>query len=390
MRRIIEGRTSLNVPSASLISREPPTTPFFFNPAARVNRDISVAITKVAKGDTFCDSLAGVGSRGVRIANEVSREICVTLVDFNERALRTARGNARANSVGERCEFVKSETNTFLFSRFRRDSKFDFVDLDPFGTPAPYLQGGFNAVAEGGVVSVTATDTAVLCGVYPEVAYRRYLSLPLRNEFKHETAIRLLLNACRRIAAMNDIGVEAVAAHSTKHYVRVYVRARVGATRADSSAKFEGFITSCRKCGHRVSSAEPIVVCEQCTARVVPAGPVWVGPLADTTVVGAAVAVCRRDGFDEGIQVLTGLIGVNEFPPYGYSLEEICANLGVPGVSRDKVMHRLSSTGYKVLRQPFEKTGLKTDATYSAVADTVRSLSKDRGVPVAPLHAKQT
>ncbi len=390
MRRIIEGRTSLYVPRASLILREPPTTPFFFNPAARVNRDISVAIAEVVKGDTFCDSLAGIGSRGVRIANEVSRDIGVTLVDFNERALRTARRNASANLVAGRCEFAKSETNTFLFSRFRRDSKFDFVDLDPFGTPAPYLQGGFNAVAEGGVVSVTATDTAVLCGVHPEVAYRRYLSVPLRNEFKHETAIRLLMNACRRIAAMNDIGIEAVAAHSTKHYLRVYVRARLGATRADSSAKFEGFITSCRRCGHRVSSAEPIAVCQQCNARVVSAGPVWVGPLADTTVVAAAAAVCRRDCFNEGMKALTGLIGVNEFPPYGYSLEEICANLRVPSVSRDKVMHRLSSKGYKVLRQPFEKTGMKTDATYSAVADAVRSVSNDCGVPVAPLHAKQT
>jgi len=387
LRRIIEGRTSLYVPKKSLLSLDPPTTPIFFNPAARVNRDLSVAITEVTKGDTFCDSLAGIGSRGVRIANELPRRIRVTLVDFNERALRTARKNAGANGVEGMCEFVKSETSAFLFSRFRRDSKFDFVDLDPFGTPVPYLQGGFNAASSGGVLSVTATDTAVLCGVRPEVTFRRYLSIPLKNEFKHETAIRILVNACRRIAGMNDIGVEALAAHSTRHYIRVYLRVRAGATEADSSAKFEGFVTSCRRCGHRVSTREPIAKCQRCSARVVSAGPLWVGPLADQSIISAAAEVCKRERFVEGLRALNGLIGVNELPPYGYSLEEVCSTLKVPGVSLRGVTQRLASAGYKVLKQPFEKTGLKTDADYSAVADAVLSASRVRG---EPLHARQT
>src|SRR5712691_10018686 len=120
LRRIVEGRTTLFVPSASLTKSEPPTTPFFFNPAASVNRDISVAITEAVGGRTFCDSLAGVGARGVRVANELSRRMNVTMVDFNAPALRVAEKNARANSL-KRCEFVRSEANTFLFSRFGRD-----------------------------------------------------------------------------------------------------------------------------------------------------------------------------------------------------------------------------------------------------------------------------
>src|SRR5713101_9359424 len=126
LRRIVEGRTTLLVPSASLTKSEPPTTPFFFNPAASVNRDISVAITEAVSGGTFCDSLAGVGARGVRVANELSRRMNVTMVDFNPSALRVAERSARANSL--RCDFVKSEANTYLFSRFGRDSKFEFVD----------------------------------------------------------------------------------------------------------------------------------------------------------------------------------------------------------------------------------------------------------------------
>src|SRR3989454_8823870 len=271
LRRTVGGRTPLFVPAASLTRSEPPTTPFFFNPAASINRDISVAMTEaVSGGGTFCDSLAGVGARGVRVANELSRRMDVTMVDFNPSALRVAQRSARANSL--RCDFVKSEANTYLFSRFGRDSKFDFVDVDPFGTPVPYIQGAFGAAADGGVVSLTSTDTAVLCGVYPEVCKRRYSSLPLKNEFKHETALRILLNACRRIAGMNDIGIEPIAAHSTRHYLRVYARVRVGAAQADRSRAQEGVISFCESCGKRGSYIIPIGKSNRYDVRSIPCG----------------------------------------------------------------------------------------------------------------------
>jgi len=390
LRRIVEGKTTLLVPSTSLTKSEPPTTPFFFNPAASVNRDISVAITEaVGGGATFCDSLAGIGARGVRVANELSRRIDVTMVDFNPSALRVARRNARANSL-KRCEFVRSEANTFLFSRFRRDSKFDFVDIDPFGTPAPYIQGAFGAAADGGVVSLTSTDTAVLCGVYPEVCRRRYSSVPLKNEFKHETALRILLNACRRIAGMNDIGIEPIAAHSTRHYLRVYARVRAGAAQADRSRGQEGFIASCERCGERRSSSLPMVKCDGCGVAILSAGPLWRGPLTDPRVVGAALNVSRRSNLGGGAKALDALLGVEDFPPYSYSVERISSALKVPGVSQSEVMRRLASNGYRVMKQPFEKTGFKTEATYGAVAEAVSAVSREAGLEKAPLHARPT
>ena len=391
LRRIVEGRTTLFVPSASLTRTEPPTTPFFFNPAASVNRDISVAITEAVGGGggTFCDSLAGVGARGVRVANELSRRMDVTMVDFNPSALRVAKRNARANSL-KRCDFVRSEANTFLFSRFRRDSKFDFVDIDPFGTPVPYMQGAFGATADGGVVSLTSTDTAVLCGVYPEVCRRRYSSVPLKNDFKHETALRILLNACRRIAGMNDIGIEPIAAHSTRHYLRVYARARVGAAQADRSRRQEGFIASCERCGERGSSSLPMVRCDGCGAKILSAGPLWRGPLIDPRIVGAALNVSRIGNLGGGAKALEALLGVQHFPPYSYSVERITSALKVPGVSQSEVMRRLASNGYRVMRQPFEKTGFKTDASYGAVAEAVSAVSRDADVEDAPLQARPT
>lgn len=37
---------------------------------------------------------------------------------------------------------------------------YDAVDLDPYGTPAQFLDAAVQAVAEGGLLMVTATDMA--------------------------------------------------------------------------------------------------------------------------------------------------------------------------------------------------------------------------------------
>ncbi|TLY00209.1 MAG: hypothetical protein E6K90_04310, partial [Thaumarchaeota archaeon] len=72
------------------------------------------------------------------------------------------------------------------------------------------------------------------------------------------------------------------------------------------------------------------------------------------------------------------------------SVERISSALRVPGVSQSEVMRRLASNGYRVMKQPFEKTGLKTEATYGAVAEAVSAVSRDAGLEKAPLHARPT
>jgi tRNA (guanine26-N2/guanine27-N2)-dimethyltransferase len=367
-----EGRTRLLVPSVSLERAEPPTVPVFFNPAASTNRDISVAITEAASGTTFCDALTGVGSRGIRVAKEVGRRMQVTAVDFNAPSVRLAKKSALLNGVGRRCKVVQAETNSFLYSRFRRDEKFDFVDIDPFGTPAPYIQAAFGAVSDGGIVSLTATDTAVLCGAYPRVALRRYGAATMNNSFHHETAVRVLLGWCARVAGALDIGVSPLAAHVTKHYVRANLMARVGARKADSSLDSEGYVMTCASCGHQFSGNEAVPTCERCGKRAKRAGPLWTGKLLDGELVKGAAHISGERGFTSAAKTLSSLEGIDAFPPYSFSLERVCSSVKVASVSPAKVAHSLRRMGFRSMGQPFEKSGLKTDGQYSDVVAAVK------------------
>ena len=41
---------------------------------------------------------------------------------------------------------------------------FDVVDLDPYGSPVPFLDAALQSVRDGGMLMVTCTDLAVLSG----------------------------------------------------------------------------------------------------------------------------------------------------------------------------------------------------------------------------------
>jgi len=375
----VEGRTKLLVPAQSLTSRTPETFPVFFNPAAKLNRDVSVAVAAVTRPADFLDILAGVGARGVRIANESGTDTRVTMVDFNRAALPYASKNAEKNAVADRCEVLHSEANAYLYSRFDRDEKFGAVDVDPFGSPAPYLQAALVASADGATLSFTATDAAVLCGVYPAVALRRYGSAAPRSEFVHETAIRILVAFAVEMGGINDIGVSPILAHSTLHYFRVFLTVTRGADAADDSRDLLGFVTQCNACHCRFSGTAPLSRCPSCDAKVRSAGPLWIGSICDEERVVEAERFCASQGWKDSRATLSSLAGVRDFPPFSYSLERVASRLKVSSTQVEKVMEVLESSGYRCVRQPFEDLSIKTDADYGEVERAVREAS---GKPV--------
>jgi tRNA (guanine26-N2/guanine27-N2)-dimethyltransferase len=300
----------------------------------------------------------------------------VTLVDFNRMSLLVARRNVKLNGLGRRCTVTHSETNRFLCSRFERGEKFDGVDVDPFGSPAPYLQDALTACADGATLSFTATDAAVLCGVYPSVSLRRYGASSIRNEFVHETGLRILMGFAARAGGVNDIGVEPVLAHSTLHYLRVYLRVRRGATEADRAIQDLGYVTQCNTCLERWTSKLASGRCDSCGKKVRSSGPLWTGKVADSSLVSRSASFSSERGWKEAGSILASLAGVDEFPPFSYSLERACSLKKVSSTSVEKVMGELHSKGFAAARQPFELDGIKTDATHKEFVRAVVAASR--------------
>ena len=185
--KTVEGKTMLVVPYSSLTAKVLPKVPAFFNPAAKFNRDLSIlaynAFAHSSEKKTFADSFTGIGARALRVAVEVPEIEQVYCNDINSVAIESAKESAKLNCVTDKCYFSIDEVCKFLLNGDKEGTRFSIVDLDPFGTPAKHVDCMLRAVLDGGLVSITATDTAVLCGVYPKVCLRRYYGRPLNNSY---------------------------------------------------------------------------------------------------------------------------------------------------------------------------------------------------------------
>ena len=367
MREITEGRIRLLIPGA-----EEGKPRVFFNPRMRLNRDICVLVVKGLMRETeisFLDLLAGTGAKGLRVAKEAGCR--VILNDASEAAWEVIRENAALNDL--QVEVCNRSANLLL--QERRD--FNFVDIDPFGTPVPFLDNAFLALGRRGFLGVTATDTAPLCGVYPLACMRKYWAQSMRTEFCHEMGVRILAGYAARTAAKYGKGVRCLLSHYREHYFRVYLEVYSGRKRADESLGEMGYLYYCSRCLSRQYRKEFLpgkAVCG-CGARYEVAGPMWLGDLVDKDFVLRLIEEAAAEEMGEALRTLLMIKGELDVPFY-YDLHTLGRFLKVEVPPMDHVLDELRSGGYRASRTHYSPTAVKTDADAAALKRLLRSFSR--------------
>ena len=226
---IIEGRTKLIVPSEH--SKGGPgkrTSSVFFNEQMAFNRDVSVMFLRALdKEFSAADAMSATGSRAVRIANEVPNAADVVANDVDPDATAFIKANIEANRL-KNCRASNKDLNILL-----SEEKFDYVDIDPFGSPTHYIQAAIRGCKRNGILAITATDTAPLAGAHRAKCERRYRSRPIRGAMCHEMGLRILMCSLAKELAKFDRGMEPMLSFYADHYFRTYVRVTEGAQNAD-------------------------------------------------------------------------------------------------------------------------------------------------------------
>lgn len=353
---VTEGTTTLLVPPTAH-KRGPKKregTPFY-NPAMQVARDVSVlTLRTLLQQDPrpwrVFDAMAATGARGLRLANEVPGTN-VQLNDANPDSISLAQQNAKRLGL-RNVDFRVGRLESHIAAE-----SYDWVDLDPFGTPAPFIDAAMLGVMENGVLAVTATDTASLSGVYPDACFRRYNARSRRGDCMPELAARILVGAIVRSAGRRDRGASPLLTYATQHFVRTYVRIAGGAGVADQSAKQLGYAVFGPGLVRRMQDA-PATAKES-------AGPLWTGPLSVPTFVTQVrhaaeehQHICR-----EAIRLLERLEGEASAPPLYHEIDDF-TSLGKTNAPRLEVfLERLRASGHVATRTHFSDRGFKTDAS---------------------------
>jgi len=380
--RIKEGKTVLLVPRFSLSEKVPPKNPAFFNPSAKWNRDISMLVYKTYASSnnsrTFADSICGVGARGLRTAVEVPKIDTIYLNDLNPIAIEFAKESAKLNQVEDKCTFEINHVCNFLNFEEREFRKFDVVDLDPFGSPSPYIDCVLRSVSNRGLISITATDTAVLCGVYPNVCYRKYYGFPLRTEYCNEIGIRILVSFIALNASRFDLSIIPYFCHCNLHYMRVYLKVIFGNSLANSVSSKIGFLKHCHNCNHRKveNLRDQDLVCGICDTKCKLAGPLWIDSLFDFEFAGAMLTVLKNDEYflstkNEYNKLLRMMQVCNselEYPFY-FETDNIASKAKKSSIALDKVISTLTENGFNASKTIMNDKGFKTNATLKEIID---------------------
>jgi tRNA (guanine26-N2/guanine27-N2)-dimethyltransferase len=357
-RAVREGRAELLVPDVETLKGPGRRTVLpFYNPSMRVNRDVTVLALAAAapRGATFLDGLAATGVLGIRAALEAGRELAVSWNDKNPNAHALILDNARRNGVTG--EVLRDDLRVVLASR-----RWGAVDIDPFGTPVPFVDAALQQAWKGAIVGITATDTAPLAGTYPSACWRRYGARSIRNPCGAETALRLFLGYIARGAAAHERGMNPIAAFAAEHFVKAIVSIDSHVRAADASLANLGFV--------RFDGARPLV--SENSPEGAHAGPLWVGPLSDpellpTMVPGEGTSFAAA-------QLLERLLGESGLPPLFYENHALARMLGADPVPVAAWIDGLEAMGFRAARPHVNANAVKTDAPWDDVVRVYRQL----------------
>ncbi len=270
---IREGQTDIAVPQThSTHGPGKKVGPVFFNEQMSFNRDISIMLLRALNRESMsvADAMSATGSRSVRIANEVPGTRVVAN-DISASAMPWIQRNIELNNL-DNCEASNRDMHILFTER-----SFDYVDLDPFGSPVPFLQSAIRGCGRRAILAVTATDTAPLAGAHAVKCRRRYQSEPVRGYMCHEGGLRILMCTVARELAKFDRGMRPLLSFYADHYYRTYVQIEEGAKAADDTLAKLGYMQYDMDTMER--SLSPVIDDDH---RL---GPFWLGPLHDQEFV---------------------------------------------------------------------------------------------------------
>jgi tRNA (guanine26-N2/guanine27-N2)-dimethyltransferase len=369
---IVEGTTKLLVPKGSLVEKVPPMEPAFFNPRARINRDFSIiayaTFLRTFKGPkVFLDSLAGIGARSVRIANELNAIEKVFINDVNPKALEIAEKIAKLNNVTN-CIFSENEACRFLSLHSKREHRGAIVDIDPFGSPSKYLDCGIRATFHGGLLSVTATDLTVLHGLFPAACKRKYYGVPVRVEYGDEIALRLILGCMNIVAGRLDVKIVPLFVQNNMHYYKAYVKVLVKTNDMEEM----GYILHCKNCGNRHITSEARYECEVCNLKAELAGPLWIGNLYSKDFVNEMIIEEKQFQVDKSCKkILERCRDEVDMPPTYFTIDELAHMKHSAPISLAKTIEKIQKAGFRASATSLNPAAFKTDARIDEILSII-------------------
>lgn len=243
---IIEGSARILHPKGSV----------FYNPAQVVNRDLSVLVLRHHERNSkkplrILEALSATGLRSVRYFKEVPNVSQIIANDLDPTAVGNIRKTVELNGLNPATQVIPNQGDAAVCMALAtsKGHTFDVVDLDPYGSAAPFLEPAIRCISHGGLLCVTCTDLPVLCGNSPEICFSRYGATPVKSPTTHEVAVRIVYGAIQSAANRLGRAIEPILCAKIDFYVRLFVRVIDSKSLAQRTPSKSALVFQCVECG---------------------------------------------------------------------------------------------------------------------------------------------
>ncbi|MCS6923465.1 MAG: hypothetical protein NZM10_03715 [Fimbriimonadales bacterium] len=336
----------------------------FYNPRARLGRDLGVLAMRaeaerLERPLEVLELMAGAGLRTKRYLLEAPvRHIVVN--DANYTSFDVLRAHVADDPRAE----LHNELAQRLLCRFYlEDRRFDWIDLDPFGTPSPYVAYLPGVVRWEGLLYITATDAPVLCGAQRGEALKSYDAVSAFGRECHEIGLRILVGYVQRRLIKANMYVRPLLSFFDGYCWRTLIRAFKG-TRGINIEHF-GFIVQMPDGEYRATMAgvpAHVNPTYNPSTTVRWAGPLWLGPLHDHEFLSGMYRAAREDHFEDARRFLAKLNRELDELPIVYSLPVIADRLNKSVPSTRAAIKFLRAQGYRASHVHHCGSAIRTDA----------------------------
>ncbi|KAG8920568.1 RNA methyltransferase tRNA(m5U54)methyltransferase [Tulasnella sp. 408] len=371
---------------------------------------------------TILEALSATGLRSIRYAKEIPLVKYVIANDLSPAATAAMRRNVELNGLGPstadpspsgggdlgKVRINEGDACDLMYSHRPERLRVDVVDLDPYGTAAPFIDAAVQSIKDDGLLCVTCTDMTVLAsGNYPEKCFSNYGGIPAKTEYCHESALRLVLHTLSTSAARYGRFITPLLSLSIDFYVRLFVKVRTAPVEVKKAMTKTAIYHVCQSCQafteeplgriverkkgdtvtplYKTAPSAPISdTCVECGGKLHVAGPMWSGPIHDPTFVKKVLEHVNENSSNYGTHArMKGMLTVASEEldtPFYFTPAKVASHFHCECPSLDDTASAILNGGYKISRSHACAGSLKSDAPQAFIHDLMRTWILDHPV----------
>jgi len=343
----------------------------FYNPIMKINRDISLLFIKAyfttenKKQIKFCDPMTATGIRELRFLKTIPEIFDkITMGDISNKAIENIKNNFKNNKLNPTSKNIELKRDDAINTISKQ--YYDFIEIDPFGSPVPFIDTALQRIKHNGILSVTATDTAALCGTYPKRTLRKYGMKVQKILCYEEIGLRNLITHCQIQAAKYDKKITPYVTFSYEHFYKIFFKV------IDSKSKATDDIKNLHYLSYNNKTQK--ITTEKYELENTIIGKTYIGLLNNKQILKEMINNLNLIEDKKKIEkLLTNLY--NETEEIGhYNIHKLQKENNIDtNLKFDQIIEKLQKKGFKASRPHCNRLSIKTNAEPKQIVEILKT-----------------